>query len=367
MKQVDVAILGAGPAGSATALALCGSGLTTLLVDRPRDSAQIGETLPPAIKKLLFELGVWERFLTQEHLPSHSTCAIWGQEGAHCNDFLFSPYGPGWHIERARFDGMLRSAAIERGTAFVQGTPDVARRPDAEGGWRLVIDHEGTLQEVHARILVDATGRASALGRCVAGRKVASDRLIGVIGFFELSAMSGRRHHRSETLIEASRCGWWYAAEVPGARLVVTYMTDADLFARANRSDPHHWRTVLEETVSIRRWTRGLREPARPIVVAANSARLPAAAGRDWLAVGDAAMTLDPLSSQGIYAALESGLEAARAIGKEFAGDRLALARYSTWVERRFAAHLRGQHYYYPKEQRWALSEFWSRRLGGAA
>lgn len=42
----------------------------------------------------------------------------------------------------------------------------------------------------------------------------------------------------------------------------------------------------------------------------AESSRLDRAAGEDWLAVGDAASAWDPLSSQGVYRALVTGLEA---------------------------------------------------------
>jgi flavin-dependent dehydrogenase len=44
--------------------------------------------------------------------------------------------------------------------------------------------------------------------------------------------------------------------------------------------------------------------------VDASAARLSEAAGENWIAVGDAATSLDPISSQGLFNALSSALVA---------------------------------------------------------
>ena len=43
------------------------------------------------------------------------TVAVWGSETPYENDFIFNPYGNGWHIDRSRFDAMLARAAEEAG------------------------------------------------------------------------------------------------------------------------------------------------------------------------------------------------------------------------------------------------------------
>ena len=67
---IDVAVVGGGPAGAATAwpwlARLHGDGPGTLRYDAFR----IGETLPPAVKRPLMELGVWDRFLATGTLES---------------------------------------------------------------------------------------------------------------------------------------------------------------------------------------------------------------------------------------------------------------------------------------------------------
>jgi len=365
VNAFDVAILGAGPAGSATALALSSTGLSVVLVDRRPTHVPCGETLPPAIRRPLGELGVWDRFLADGHFASCGTRAVWGGPYASSNDFLFNPYGPGWHVARDRFDDMLRAAASERGANVVRTTTSVVA--GVAGNWHLVLDSAHTRHAMRARLVVDATGRSSVFARRFAGQKIPTDRLIGLVTSFAPPRDAARQRTHCMTLIEAARSGWWYAAEVPGGRLVLAHMTDADLLASSRRGNPRHWFDELGATRDVRRWTAALPTAEPQTIAAANTARLPQASGDGWIAVGDAAMTLDPLSSQGIFMALESGLKAARAICSSFAGDAGALGDYAAWSAQRFVTHLKGQAYYYAKERRWVASEFWRRRLGGAA
>jgi flavin-dependent dehydrogenase len=108
---------------------------------------------------------------------------------------------------------------------------------------------------------------------------------------------------------------------------------------------------------------RGSR-PCGPVVVRpTQSRRLEPAAGEHWLAVGDSAARFDPLSSQGIFKALRSGIYAAYAVGDLLArGDDSGLRRYRRFVREEFRSYAGVRTKYYREEQRWPASEFWLRR-----
>jgi flavin-dependent dehydrogenase len=79
-----------------------------------------------------------------------------------------------------------------------------------------------------------------------------------------------------------------------------------------------------------------------------------------WLAVGDAARTLDPLSGQGLDAALTSAVRAADAL---LGSDRArGLAQFSRQTVEQHRGHLAGRLAHYRREVRWASSPFWQRR-----
>ena len=84
--------------------------------------------------------------------------------------------------------------------------------------------------------------------------------------------------------------------------------------------------------------------------------------GSNWLLAGDAAMTWDPLSGQGICKALESGMHAAGAIDRALDGASHSLDDYAQWTHDRFGVYMQSRAKYYRAEQRWPDAPFWRRR-----
>jgi flavin-dependent dehydrogenase len=180
------------------------------------------------------------------------------------------------------------------------------------------------------------------------------------VGFF--SARSAGRKRDYQTLIEATENGWWYSAWLPDSRLVVAYMIDADLIPKGGAPVSEYWQSRLEQAPHTRSRIIGCVPETNLRSVAANSYRMDRVTGNNWLAAGDAAMAFDPLSSQGIYHALKSGLLAARAIEDCQLGDQTGLEEYSRETQRRFDKYLSMRAVYYSQERRWSSSAFWQRR-----
>jgi len=95
--------------------------------------------------------------------------------------------------------------------------------------------------------------------------------------------------------------------------------------------------------------------------------RLDRAGGDSWLAIGDAVIGRDPLSSSGIDFALASAERAASVLCALSNGDDESINAYNTEVRTDFAAYLRQQRAYYAVERRWPNSPFWLRRHATSA
>jgi flavin-dependent dehydrogenase len=278
----------------------------------------VGETLAPATREPLARLGLWERFAAAGHRPAHAIRSAWGSAEAIDQDFILNPYGSGWHVDRRAFDRMLVDAAAEAGARLVTGT--IVRAWRRGETWAL--DAGGiALQAAH---VVDATGRAAHFARRFGARRVALDRLVGVVA--SVPPERSTSAHDGVTLLEAVAQGWWYSARTPDDRLLLAYMTDADLWAR----DARHAGALaakLESAPLTRERVRGTPgAPAR--VVSAVSAELRPASADGWFAAGDAAMAVDPLSGNGVCHALRSGMSAADAILGRRDGDDAARAAF---------------------------------------
>ncbi|KJB94285.1 hypothetical protein N826_10975, partial [Skermanella aerolata KACC 11604] len=171
------------------------------------------------------------------------------------------------------------------------------------------------------------------------------------------------------THIEAEPDGWWYTAPLPGCRRVLAFHTDADLPAATDACDG----AALSRRAAARGFLSGVlagsgfRAEGPAGFCTAHSTHLSPAAGDGWLAVGDAALGFDPLSSQGIFNALYTGLAAAEAADRHLAGDASALPDYQaglTEIHDAYRVHLWA---WYGLERRWHDRAFWSRRLDPAA
>ena len=336
--KVDVAIAGGGPAASAAALLLARGGARTIVIERGDDRGdKPGESLAPAAKPVLERLGVWDDLARDGHLPCHGNRSVWGSDRIEELPFVFSPYGHGWHLDRRRFERRLQEHACNAGATRVTSTPVTAVQR-AGNVWRLRCGSEA----IEADVVVDATGRASRIARMLGARRVIHDPLVALVAFPE----SASPDRDSFTFVEATEDGWWYTAPLPSNRLAVMFITDppAPAFAPSG-----HTRARIED--------HGYRPTAPPRVVDAGSARLDRFGGDGWLAIGDAAMSLDPLSSHGIAAALHGGMLAAEAILTADA-RRYAAAMEGTWNG--YASMRRA---FYAAERRWAGAGFWGRRV----
>ena len=348
---VDVIVVGGGPAGAAAGAALAARGVTVAIVTTARGNpVRIGETVPPTIMQPLIGLGVHDEFLAGGHIAAPGTIVCWGDAQPYETDSITNPYGHGWHLDRARFDAMLLTAAVRAGAQMHQlnsfGT--VEHGPD---GWRVEVGERLVLR---APLLVDATGRSARIATRHGATRRREDRLIGLVGF----GVAGTDDHR--TVIEACEQGWWYASVLPDGRAVTALMTDADLLPTSRVGRQQHWARCLAETVLVREVMVPAAGPLQLHAAAARTAALSPSTGLDWIAVGDAARTLDPLSGQGLTAACQSAIRAAEALV-----DRRRTSALSAFAAHTLSAHRRhvwtGLRYY-QRENHWPRSPFWARR-----
>lgn len=353
MREVDVLIVGAGPAGAIAALNLAPIRSVAVVDRRAEPPPRIGESIPPAVRRLLTDMGLFERFVAEDHAPCHANRAVWGGEEPHEMDFLRDPDGHGWHLDRKRFECWLRGAAVERGAELL--VPDSVERVERDGErWRV----ELTSGVISAAVLIDAGGRAAPLARKLGARVVREDRL--VCGW--TSGVDRGKGARGITFVAATEGGWWYTAPLPNERRVLAFHTDSDL-PMARQGDALLARAAAQKELASVLRESGFVADTAVAVTAANSATLEPCAGDGWLAAGDAALAFDPLSSQGILNALFTGLAAAEAADRFLKGESFdEYAETIGGIRSAYRAHLDT---WYGMEKRWPDAPFWRRRASG--
>jgi flavin-dependent dehydrogenase len=359
--QADVAVVGGGPAGAAAAATARAAGLEVcLLAGRPRH-VPAAESLPPGTDRIVAELFGPAALGPKEHRRAYGNRSAWGREALDIADFMFDPLGSGWHIDRPAFDAGLIDAVGGRGVQVV--VAQLRRAQRRRSAWELDARTRHGPLRVRVRFVIDAGGRTARFARAAGARRRRLDRLVAIVW-----PLAGGRDRDATTTVEATRDGWWYTSPQPGGRRVVAFVTDADLLPRRRDRLTAGWWPTAPPPGHVAAVVRdgGYQPAGKPQATDAATTCLEILGDPTWLATGDAAVSVDPLSSQGILTALAMGGEAGRAaaaaeLGGEPTRARAAYARRYSEVLRDYLA-LRAA--YYALEKRWPDALFWSRRHG---
>ncbi len=366
--RATVAVLGGGPAGASAALELTRRGIDTVLLEQSDGSGSpVGECLAPSANPLLQQLGIADLLPASGAIPSYGNRSAWGGDGSMAErDFLRDPHGHGWHLDRPAFNRALLDAAETAG-ATVWREHRVTSIERISTNWRITTTSPDGAGELHASMLIDASGRQALMARHEQIRHRAVDSQVAAVAFLNPDSHAAPLQDAT-TIIEAAEHGWWYAALLPNQQLVVAWFTDPDLLAEHAAWRPEGWWNLLQSSDLVANLlaAHGSAIPQQIDIFAARSSLLTKPTGDGWIAAGDAAAAYDPLSSHGIGSALAGGRNAARALAATLDGDSAAFTTYRDRLLADYTHYLCTRHAYYADEQRWPTAPFWSRRHGTA-
>jgi flavin-dependent dehydrogenase len=357
VARFDVAIVGGGPAGLATAIALKRLGTSAIVFERTDyRSPRVGEHIPPGTKAALAALGLKDALSSGQHAYCPGIRSVWGDNQPTDRDYLLHPHGDGINLTRPDFDMSLAALARELG-AVVLTDARITRLSRDGGSWTVSAEHGGSRTEARCSIVIDAGGRAAPIAKRLGARPIVYDDLIGI---FAKVAAAARRNNL--VVIEAVPDGWWYSAGLADGGIIATFLTDAGLVNTSTAARSRTWKAQLKAASMTSARIASPDQPGELHVRTARTQRLDRVAGDGWLAVGDAAMSFDPLSSEGISKGLEWGAKAAVVAIALCQGDHSAVRSYRDDIGKTFAAYLVTRYSYYAAEKRWPDAMFWRRR-----
>lgn len=330
-------VVGSGPAGSHLSKLLATRGVDVLVLDMPNRTKPFLETLSSRAIPL-----VGGNLDTSK--PCTSNCSLWGGWDVIERAGILRPTGHDWFINRSKFDNELLNKAIAAGaTCWHTKATSVKREM---GCWNIEM-RDG--RKIKTKFLVDATGKASAIGIRLGSKRVRIDSLVGIP--FQLKCLN--KNFEYSTLVAASPGGWWYMGPASDCGNCAVFFTDLDLPEYRYIRSKHGAQQMLFESGLVDQFVLGASGKPFP----AFSELLQPCAGEGWLAIGDAAASFDPLSSQGLYKALNSAQLADTVI----AGNTVEHL-YQSNLQNEFIEFLTDRVSVYGREKRWLSNEFWLRR-----
>ena len=327
MRDVDVLVVGAGPAGAIAAreAAAAATGLHVVLLERDR---AVGAPVRCAE-------GVGDAGLREFADPEGSA---WAARKITRVIFLapddtevrVAERDVGWILDRTRFDAHLAAQAVAAGAELQVGTEATGMSREADGRWTVAVRGSGGPDAVRARIVIGADGVETMVGRWagldtrVPARDMESCAQYVVQGIdFDPDAI----YLQFGDAIAPGGYAWLFPK---GERVA-----NVGLGMVALQSDGRNAREYLDAWIA-RRYPRGARTGYTVGgVIVHTTIKQTAADG--VLVAGDAAHMINPLSGGGIVNAMKAGRLAGRtaaaAICEGDTSARRLAAYHRDWMQ----------------------------------
>lgn len=348
-ERHDTLVIGAGPGGAAAAYWLAKAGHDVVIVEKkqfPRDKT-CGDGLTPRAVAQLEDMGL-ANALSRFHRYDGLRAVAHGitlemQWPLHA---VFPSHG--YVVRRRDLDMMVADHAVKAGAVLHQRTE--ASHPIIDRGMitgAVVKDLDtGENREIHSRFVVVADGANSRFGRSLGTtRRRAWPQGMAIRGYFKspmhddpwIESALDLRDRRGNSL---PGYGWIFPVGDGqinvGIGLLSTFrdyksVNTTHIFNEFAATAPDYWGISPETATS-----------------APTGGRLPMGGaihpkvGPTWVAVGDAAGSVNPFNGEGIDYALETGRLAASLIDEVLTtGDGMALQRYPAILDERYGNYFK--------------------------
>jgi menaquinone-9 beta-reductase len=332
MAKFDVAIIGAGPSGSATAIALARRGYAVALIDKERFPREklCGDFVNPTNWPILDTLGVTQEILSREH-QRVTAFRITTFSGAEAGAPLPAKNGHtaiGLGLRRAFLDHILLRKAEEENATVLPGSTIRELKRNSQG-WLFQVDRLDGLEELRAKVLIGADGRNSWVAHHLglSGAAATQGRSVG----FQLrlrvpSGVDGR--------VEIHLFPGGYAGLIGlgGDAVNLCWAVDKRKLSH-HRSVEFLLESCLPQNPHLKKILR--RSAREGEVRSTYPVYFPPRRSFDngVLLVGDAARVNEPVTGEGIYFALKSGQLAAETIDRALRRGDVSAAQLGAYEQ----------------------------------
>ncbi len=325
--EVDVLIIGAGPAGSTAAAMLHKQGFKLLVVEKqtfPR--FVIGESLLPHSMDLLRDAGLLDAVEEQHFMRKHGAVFLRGKETC---DFDFSNQSAdGWQytfqVTRADFDKALADAVAARGVPIRYGH-GVTGVEFNEHEARVTIEQpDKTSCEVSAQFVLDCSGYGRVL-----------PRLLNLEGPSRFPSRESLFTHVTGDLRPAGRdegkiwvCihpsgAWIWIIPFSNGRTSVGVVGDLEFFRQYPGDAETQLRAIVMSDPNAAGRLVKMEFVFPPQRISGFACSVKQLFGPRFALAGNATEFLDPIFSSGVTLAMESANRAAQVLARHLAGEKV--------------------------------------------
>lgn len=326
-KQVDVVVIGAGPAGSVAASKLIKEGFSVLVLEKmlfPR--FVIGESLLPHCMDFLEELNLLPVVEAEKFQVKTGACFYHHQERC---DFLFeNQYSKGWsytyQVKRANFDQALIREVERQGAEVVFEATVTDVKTSVNEQYVTYTNAAGEVQHVTCRFVMDASGYGRVLPRMFDLEIPVSTPPRGAV-FTHVNDVNRTEEAGRNIFVHAfdDNRSWIWSIPFSDGTSSVGIVGEVDFVNKCHENNGKLFRQYLADFPGLKGRYDGVEFLFEPQTVMNYSVSVKEVYGTGYVLCGNSTEFLDPIFSSGVTLAIASGYKAADLVAKQLNGEEV--------------------------------------------
>ncbi|MES2947864.1 MAG: NAD(P)/FAD-dependent oxidoreductase [Pseudomonadota bacterium] len=326
-ENIDILIIGAGPAGSVAAGLLRKQGRRVLVIEKeqfPRFS--IGESLLPQSMEYIEAAGFLQDVVEAGFQYKNGAAFVRGDKHT---DFDFrDKFSKGWgttyQVQRADFDHVLIRAAEKAGAEVRYRHQVVAVDVSGERPLVQVVSPDKEIYQISAQFLLDASGFGRVLPRLLDLETPSAFPVRGAYFTHIEDRMPPGTFDRNKILITVHPelvDVWFWTIPFSNGRCSVGVVAASEFLDQFQGTETERLQAIIAQTPTLATTLQNAvwDTPARKLV--GYAANVKSLYGNGFALLGNAGEFLDPVFSSGVTIAVKSASLAAAAIDRAFRGE----------------------------------------------
>ncbi|PHR26097.1 MAG: hypothetical protein COA38_15600 [Fluviicola sp.] len=316
--NTDVVIVGGGISGLILSILLKEKKIDHVVLNRveKRKTLELPETIPPSTLVLLESLNLLELF-SKSSSKTFGYHSLWNSDVLTTDNFFnHNPYKYGLKLNKKKLLNDLGELVSDKIIEF-NNLIEIDR---SDENVTVKIESDHTVQTINSRIIIDATGRNRAILKLLGITSESLDNQVALSCHLPYFKHPQLIH---PVYVESFENGWGIVSTLNEHINGMTLYTKKGSPILPQLKDYQNWKELLSNTKLLKDFlTDGLNR--KVVGGKANSSKASQITGSNWLAMGDAAIAFDPLSSHGISNAIYCANLASTAIESHLANDAIA-------------------------------------------